>query len=370
MLSLLLLVSCILVVHAEHQQRNLPTKKHHTKPKLHYTSHAAHLETKYGIDLPSFAFDYSEYFSGAVIERSSKSKDLYLTMFLMGHQAISTDFPFQAISTDEEVLHSWTKATKKWEKAPTTESQSKTGAPHRQLNSQPGSQSFHASHNTGLVCLLQNNDVTPSIVYQTTAYWVQAQSDMDSSSGHNIFSILRCKLRSPAHMYSNATQVLKKQLFVDVMRMNPHKNRSNRTSTALPATPDGASSNTADGNIAADARGTVLSSFSVPWSTRVVGYPFSFHSNASAIDPWRDPPKPHAFTHGAVTTTTKDSGSPNSAAVVDTAVLDSSTILCVPGVRPLHPLRAEVGLPMLIEFIEHHLLLDFHHIVLGIALDW
>lgn len=380
---------------SEHQQRNPSAKKyqHHNKPKLHYSSHVPHLETKYGIDLPSFAFDYSEYFSGAVIERSSRSKDLYLTMFVMGHQAISTDFPFQAISTDEEVLHSWTKATKKWEK-PLAESltTTKTSLSRRQLSTPSNSlsqQSFHATYSSGLVCLLKNNDIPHSQVYQSTAYWVQSQSDMDSSSGHNIFSILRCKLRNTAHFYQNSTHITEKQLFADVMRMLPHKSRGNHTATgggdggakALPTA-------SADGDIARDSRGTVLSSFSVPWSTRVVGYPLAFHSNN--LHPLFESVSRHhhvsspatgAVTSGAPAVSSAGQHSTNVAGAVTRAGtgapgagaavgVDSSAVLCVPGVRPLHPLRAEVGLPMLVEFVEHHLLLGYQHIVFGIALDW
>ena len=57
------------------KDRQIHKKGTHSKPKLHYTTTAAHEETKYGVDLPSFAFEYSEYFSGAVIERSH-DKDL------------------------------------------------------------------------------------------------------------------------------------------------------------------------------------------------------------------------------------------------------------------------------------------------------
>jgi hypothetical protein len=39
-------------------------------------------------------------------------------------------------------------------------------------------------------------------------------------------------------------------------------------------------------------------------------------------------------------------------------------------VRPLHPERAAVGLPMLLEFVEHHLALGYAHITLGLTLDW
>ena len=68
----------------------------------------------YGTALPAFAFDYSEYLAGAVIERSSRSDNLYLTMFLVGHRTIDHDWPFEMVSTDEEVIYSWGNAARKW----------------------------------------------------------------------------------------------------------------------------------------------------------------------------------------------------------------------------------------------------------------
>mmetsp|Transcript_15673 Transcript_15673/g.26280 ORF Transcript_15673/g.26280 Transcript_15673/m.26280 type:complete len:381 (-) Transcript_15673:219-1361(-) len=115
-------------------QRSLSGKawKHvRKKAQLH-----ADMEANYGVELPAFAFDFSEYFSGAVIERVPHSKrDLYLTMFLVGHESVSVDFPFEAISTDEEVLHAWRQAVSKWNQPS-----------HRNYHHRPGHGHGHGHH--------------------------------------------------------------------------------------------------------------------------------------------------------------------------------------------------------------------------------
>eukprot|EP01032_Pedospumella_encystans_P015618 gene15618-17852_t len=342
-------------------------KSDHTKPKLHYSTSAPHAETKYGVDLPSFAFDYSEYFSGAVIERSN-DKDLHLSVFMVGHKTISTDFPFHAISTDEEVLHSWSKAIQLWDKT----SHKKPQLPVTRKLTRTAETSHHSSHSThhssGLVCVVQNNDAASTPVYQTTAYWVHAEYDVDSTSNKNIFAILRCKLRNTALTHANLQD---KELFVDIMRINSHRKGSTHQAAAnssSSANSLGASSNS---NVASDVRGVVLSSFSVPWATRVVGYPFQGHMNASILDPWATAETVHSGI--PVTSSVKQDISEvasKSSTAEKNALSGTSTLLCVPSIRPLHPTRAQVSMPMLVEYIEHNLLLGFSHIMLGVALDW
>ena len=433
-------------VHSERPKENTPrsaSKKHNAKPKMHYTaSHLAHTETKYGVDLPSFAFDFSEYFSGAIIERGYHTKDLYLTMFLVGHKSISMDFPFEAISTDEEVLHAWSQAVKKWggpsHLAPSSSSSSGGGSgggsagglsPKQQLQhksksnanaaanekssptrllaassskiTEPGaptksSSSSSSIHSSGLSCILQNNDGHNSQVYQVNAYWVHANTSSDRKDGssyHGNFAILRCKLRNHGapHIYQNATYNTRKELFVDVMRTNPHLGRKHVLSNGIPGVSTGnntstvTTSTTGGAIIAADPRGTVLSSFSVPWSARVVGYPLQPHANASALNPWMVSGVSTKYTpnsiqekseHGAKLSTFPSSQTAQQLQAQSLPppplphIPSTSTYLCVTGLRPLHPLRAQVGLPALLEFIEHHLLLGFQHILLGMALDW
>jgi hypothetical protein len=362
-------------------------RKHGAKPKLHYSSSLAHVETKYGVDLPAFAFDFSELFSGAVIERTT-SEDLYLSIFVVGHKSVSTDFPFHAISTDEEVLHAWSKGVNKWD---TTRTASPSGR-------HPAA-AAHAAHNSGLACLIQNNDGSAAHVYQSSAYWVHSQNEKDSSSAGGNFAILRCRIRNSMYVYSNATYSTNQELFVDIMRINPHKRSAgsahgrNTSKTDGPAhiptatvvhqrrlagttgttgtastTTTTSSSSGGDVSIAADSRGTVLCSFSVPWRTRIVGYPSPPHHNASNLDLWRETGS--ASAGGSSATTSATSTAPSSAHSPSSASPPHDAYLCVPSVRPLHPERAAVPLPMLLEFIAHHLALGYAHIMLGLTLDW
>jgi hypothetical protein len=92
------------------------SRPHHHRPGSPVKHTKDQLSTSYGNDLPSFAFDYSEYFVNAVITSSSIEKEQYLTMTLLGHHSIYEDFPFDALSTDEEAISSWNQALKLWKK--------------------------------------------------------------------------------------------------------------------------------------------------------------------------------------------------------------------------------------------------------------
>ena len=107
----------------------------------------------YGVDLPSFAFDYSEYIAASIIERSYTSDDLHLTMFLVGHRAVSNDLPIEYISTDEPVLYAWGMAAKKW----------------------ASSRNITGGH-SGIRCVINNNDPDYASTYTVPAVWVPIAS--------------------------------------------------------------------------------------------------------------------------------------------------------------------------------------------------
>eukprot|EP01034_Spumella_vulgaris_P026657 gene26657-33271_t len=104
---------------------------------------------------------------------------------------------------------------------------------------------------------------------------------------------------------------------------------------------------------------SIVISFSVPWSTRQSGYPLHFNHNASRFDPWSGLHSDGISTAGGTTGVVKKLIS----------VLSSVTHICVAGLRPLNPYRADVGIVMLLEFIQHHLLLGVKHIFLGLQVD-
>lgn len=282
---------------------------------------------KYGIDLPAFAFDYSEYFSGAVIERSESLSELHLALFLLRHKSTTSNNTFNAVSTEEEVLYSWSQAMKTW-----------------------GTKS--ASVSSGLMCVLHNNDGVHS-PYVVAAHWVRLETASSSLSAGatNNYKVLRCKIRGAAAVYGNLTHAdTDRRLFVDVVHgrsAKHHQRASQHTSeTSVHDRNSNVSTDRADaggaGSMAGDPS-SVLISFSVPWRSRQTGYPLMLAPAGSQFDPWQRPP---------------GDGS------------GSVTHLCVAGLRPTNPYRSEVGLPMLAEFVQHHLLLGARHIFLAVQLDW
>ena len=156
--------------------------------------------SKYGDGLPSFAYDFSELFLGAVIERSLDSDDLHLSIVLLGKKTIHLQdesiSPFKSVSTDINTIEMWTKASDSsswW----TTQS--------------------HTS--PGLTCRLQN-DATKS-TYLTAASSLPSDSFVDAK--HNgMIEVLRCKIKHVRHAY----KVLSSSdsfLHVDIVRRHSLK---------------------------------------------------------------------------------------------------------------------------------------------------
>jgi hypothetical protein len=85
---------------------------------------------------------------------------------------------------------------------------------------------------------------------------------------------------------------------------------------------------------------SAIISFSVPWHKRFIGYGFNFY-NSTNFDLW----------------STKDSHRPKA-------------YICTSLIRPLNPLLSLVGIPTILEYVEHHILLGFDHIFLPMLLDW
>jgi hypothetical protein len=93
-------------------------------------------------------------------------------------------------------------------------------------------------------------------------------------------------------------------------------------------------------------RGSVsLINFTVPWSTRRTGYLLSSPSEASRLDPWKN-------------IESINNGSGHS--------LDNLHI-CVPGLDSAPNIKT---LALLLEFIQHHLLLGVDHIFLTATYTW
>ena len=298
------------------------------------------LSMRYGVDLPAFAYDFSEYVTSAVIERASDSNELHLTMFLVGHSVVFNDYPFETISTDESVLYSWGQASKKWD-----------------MNKNRTATTKHS----GLSCVLKNNDPKHSQPYRVPALWVPTGVAKDHRL-HGSVEVLRCRIKGASTIYSTLSASLNSSLLIDLVRSkggaggslmikklargSGHKQQQHQSRRLM--------SNTV-ANFSAQAEPTqdVLLSFSVPWRLRSVGYGLGFTFNASTIDPWHEYSR-HSF------------GAPSSSSLKKGAL--PKIHLCVAGLRPLHPIRP-VGLPSLLEFVEHYVSLGVDHIFLGFMLS-
>jgi hypothetical protein len=129
----------------------------------------------YGVELPSFTFDYSEYFVSATIARQR-----YLNMVLIGHRIIYEDYPIEAISTEYENMEHWNQATKFWSKPVKYSVRSKLQQ---------------------MVCVIQyrhNGSTTP---FQVPATWLRISSKALNETGmHSNYNrhieMLRCPLNN------------------------------------------------------------------------------------------------------------------------------------------------------------------------------
>ena len=245
--------------------------------------HGEHHGNNYGTDLPSFSFDFSEYFISAMIERSTNANELYLTMFVLSHNVIDDGHSLRSISTEDEILHQWSYTLKTWKY-----------------------NTFNDYNN--LACIIKNNDRRSTSPYYSHLSWI-------SEHRNDTVEILRCRLKG---ISNNSDIVDYSSISVDIIRRKGRYHNVTRNHD----------------------QSSALISFSVPWYKRSVGYGFSF-LNSTYFDPWSN----------------RDSDLPKS-------------YICTSLIRPLNPLLSLVGIPTVLEYVEHHILLGFDHIFLPILLDW
>jgi hypothetical protein len=326
----------------------------------------------YGTALPAFAFDYSEYLAGAVIERSSRSDNLYLTMFLVGHRTIDHDWPFEMVSTDEEVIYSWGNAARKWNVTSTQNNHRLTNADDKR---------------SGIVCVMQGEGFQRT--YTVPAHWVTHTDTAIDSTGKPItgtFEVLRCPIRGSNTIIYDTLSHGDTSLFVDLVRMK-ERNKAVHSGAIdrrqLENTDDRfvavqQSQEQANADFITKHRNVIIS-FSVPWKSRQAGYGVNYHQQplAGHFDMWQPSLHPrHKLSSGDSPTDSSNSVAGAHAQNLrgtletETASRDPKLYVCTSGARPLHPKRADAGLPMLLEFVEHHINLGVQHIFLGVALDW
>lgn len=330
-------------------QAALKQKRHHSKQKFHKLSEEVSADGNYGLKLPNIAFDYSEYFISALIERNSDSDDLYLTMFLLGHNVIDNDLPFESISTEEEVLYQWAQAIRNFK-------------PNRNV-SIPSSNS-----RSGLICVIKNDDpkIKNSPTLTSQAFWVQSSpSFLSSKFGQEMsgnIEILRCrfpfhKMKGIVKTYSFLSLSEQSKVFVDIVRKKsilPH--------TSLPSESEVVSGE--------DVNNIAIISFTIPWKPRQTGYGLQLA-----------PPPTHGMQakgiagRGVIGTYTESNNSSSKFSTFNAwqpkLPLGRPVVVgCMANLRPLHPLGADVGIPRLLEWIEHYLTLGFGHLFIGATLDW
>jgi hypothetical protein len=279
------------------------TRKHGGKKKMNYFHSDESI--KYGVELPAFSFDYTEFFSAAVIERSPYNSQLHLTMFLLGqNENINV---FDAISTDEETLYSWNQHIK-------------------------AKQLLHANiSNSALFCLIDNNEIVQAHhvkypPYQVPAQWVVKKNekighfDKRNTSLNSQLAILRCNIKN-GDKINLKTLKSKQRLHVDIIRKqqfthkqqqqeqhskNVHQFHANKTTSTNSSNSYKNITNNYPQNLAISLKNenslntnnnnNVIISFSVEWRTRQTGYAFDTHRTKSSVfDPWMNRVDEHNF---------------------------------------------------------------------------
>lgn len=299
------------------------------KVRLHQVAH----NQLYGVDLPAFAFDYSELLASAVIERSENLRDLYLTIFLLGHQAIFQNGYISALQTDQDNVLAWRQAAQQWQR-------------DRQHN-----QTSHSR--SRLFCVLHHNDHPRAQAYQVPAYWLSAQASVVNAG----LEVLRCKLRNPSTIFSNYTHQSSKRLFVDLIRRNPAE--------------------------------SVVSSFSIPWRERSIGYgSLAVRSPALSLWSFTQPNRSEGDLRplsanrlarhskhprgsggsGGLRGENMNSNSSSSGGGAGGGPVQPILHACVPGVRPVQA-RPQVPIASLMEFLGHLQVLNVSHTTLGLVVD-
>lgn len=381
--SMMVLYSLIAIITSNQVDQKLRHKqrKHRFRPKLSSNTAGAF----YGVELPSFSFDYRELVISAIIERSSENDDLFLTMALMGHRSVFQDFPFETISTEEEIFHRWGEAVHQW----------------------VGRKNITTPY-SGMNCVIRNDDQKQSTPYSVPALWIPVSSMQDSNI-HGNLEFLRCAIRGSSNAYevlSNGDSFLSIDLIkkpstkIKEKKSPPFKAQSSTINrNDLNQTVGSPSTISVSTSTSYDQSAAILS-FSIPWRTRFTGYGLHFAADAetssysSYFDPWQSATKDQfdgslsvsPITTGANTTqTSKTSKPPTNQLTLPVRLLSSAAsglssqqpprveprvFLCVPGLRPMHPQGPLVGMPQLIEFVEHHLSIGFEHIFVGVYLDW
>lgn len=261
-------------------------KSRSRRHKHHRFKTAASTEQYYGTKLPTFAYDFSQLFLGAMIEQSVDGS-LHLVVVMLDHQSVLEEYPLESLSTDEESLFKWSQAVGKW---------FNNSSPSPKLKSKARPKPRHAPH--GITCVLNNNDPQHLISYASAAVVVPSsdpyvkhlskQTSWNTSLLHPGFHITRCRVKGGLKMLVNASHHF---LSVDLVNTNQLRTYSKQQKAKLHADSRQSTGSSSLTNQTSPAQheydvSVSLASFSVPWDTRTSGFGFSLQApSLSTFDP-------------------------------------------------------------------------------------
>lgn len=207
----LFLVQRILADQELHVRKNHEVKRHtphHSRSKVNiHRGEELSSDAPYGVELPNFAFDFSEYFVNAAIVGNDR-RELYLNLMMLGHHTIYEDFPFEAISTDEKTLSQWSQAIKVWKKE----------------------YESHRSLRRKYLCVF-TSPTNPKQSYQSPLTWLtvnrktnHTDTNMKTNLNQNIEHV-RCKMKG---------SLITKHLFVDIVEIGGNIRTSDKSKDISP----------------------------------------------------------------------------------------------------------------------------------------
>ena len=119
-----------------------------------------------------------------------------------------------------------------------------------------------ASHSSGLMCVIKNNDPKFPTPYHVPAFWVPTDSLPSEFKGN--LEILRCQLKDVVSVYHKLA-ASDASMYVDIVRKGPHHNKDMVQSS-------GSLTHSSDNGTFVHDQSSAIISFSVPWSSRYNGY--------------------------------------------------------------------------------------------------
>lgn len=322
----IVLFACLLIFHVHsgnEQGPAVPSDKHHMLmrpdvPTRRRSPVGRTIAVQFSNDthtfppssLPAFAEDKSEYVFNALLERSPKNvMDMHLTVFMLSHSYLRIpDLDLRRVRASYRDV---------WQQAAISFASTKYYPSGRRRYTYENRFTCHISHSNRSASYVVSGEFVPN----------RASS---SIIANRRLDILRCPM-----------------LIARREDVEGHVAQNDIVSVSI-------------------FRGeTPIIRFNVPWSSRAAGYMAESPPNATAMDPWQGLSLPLATAQSMASTSNVTAATLPSAAPKSLA--KKQLHLCVPSMRK--PLTAD-NLPLLLEFIVHHLNIGFDHITLSTVWHW